>query len=100
MKLALQDLDQAEREDRLEDAEIVCDGIECWLGLRRVSYRTVKSLLRLTALSFSDLGGGQHYTLNETGRELLKRPELAHDVRLAIFRGKPFMIVGGKVRRL
>lgn len=97
---ALQDLDQAEREERYEDAEIVCDGIECWLGERRVSYRTVNSLLRLMALSYSGLGGASHYTLNGTGRELRKNPELVQGIKRAIFRGKPFQIVDGKVRLL
>lgn len=100
MRQVLEDLDQAERQDNYEDAEIVCCGIECWLGERRVSYRTVKSLLKLMALSFDDMGGAHHYTLNETGRELSKHPELAQKIRTAILRGKPFQIVGGKVKRL
>lgn len=100
MLQVLQDLDQAEREERYEDAEIVCSGIECWLGDRHVSCRTVKSLLKLMALSFDDMGGANHYTLNDTGRELSKHPELTEKIRAAIARGKPFQIVDGKVKRL
>lgn len=100
MHLALTELDKAECEERFDDAEIVCDGIECWLGYRRVSYRTVKALLKLMALSFDESGGAQHYTLNDTGRAIQGRPALAKEIYAAVLKGRPFTLANGKIKHL
>lgn len=61
----------AEREDRLDDAEVVCDGLLCWCGEKRTSRAVVSQLLR--ACLVRDVGeqgkGVERYVLNEDGRK-------------------------------
>jgi hypothetical protein len=47
-----------------------------WLGDKRVAPRTVYDLHRLMALHMvaGHIGGVERYTINETGRKLLRRP--------------------------
>ena len=87
----------AESAQNWDDAEIVCDGADCWLGDQRISRRTVNSLVRVVALSFDDGGGAEHFTLNGTGRALADNPTLVRDVEAAIARGGAFSIEDGKV---
>ena len=72
-KQILIDMLDAETRDDLEDAEIVCEGRECWLGLRRVSKACVNELLRLCLLhDDSEQGKGvERYTLNSEGRAIV-----------------------------
>jgi len=42
MERALQDLRKMG-----DDAEIACEGLECWIDLRRTNWRTVNALIRL-----------------------------------------------------
>lgn len=59
-----------------EDGEIVCEGIEAWIGLERVSMRTVHALLQLCALSNQDNDHRvRRYVINETGKNLLDDEE-------------------------
>lgn len=72
---ALQEMVRAEKADELEDACILCERLECWLGPRRTSWQTVYKLLRLGAVSMESAGKGTHYfNLNETGRRLEADP--------------------------
>lgn len=65
----------AEAVDNLDDAEVVCDGRACYVGLRPVARATVNQLLRLVLLREDGAGGGmERYTLNEESRALLKDP--------------------------
>jgi hypothetical protein len=55
-----------------ENDEIVCCGVECWIGMTRISHATVNTLLRLVSISdVSDNGGARRYRINETGRNIL-----------------------------
>jgi hypothetical protein len=56
-----------------ENDEIVCCGVECWIGMTRISHATVNTLLRLVSISdVSDANGGaRRYRINETGRNIL-----------------------------
>ncbi len=77
------------------DAEIVCEGRECWVGSRRISKRTVNGLLRLMAISRSSYGGDdamELYTINLTGRSLIARPAFEAELLAAIAKRKPFMV--------
>jgi hypothetical protein len=94
---ALAEMHEAEVADNHEDAEIVCDGGECWLGVRRVNRNTVNALLEVLAVRHDTLGGADHYTLNDTGRSILARPELSTDIRMAVVAGKPFTIENNRV---
>lgn len=93
----LRSLKAAEEAQRWEEAEIVCDGLDCWMGDQRISRATVNRLLRIVALSFDDNGGAEHYTLNGTGRALANDPGLVREVEAAISRGGAFSIVDGRV---
>jgi hypothetical protein len=74
MRRTLEELRDNADQERYEDAEIVCDGLECWLGQRRIARMTVNKLQQLTSISdVSDQNGGtQRFTINETGRNILK----------------------------
>lgn len=93
MKRLLVAMRTAEEANDLEDAEIVCDGIECWLGDVRTSRATVNRLLCLTLVSESSWGGGTDvFTINDAGRAVLKRPELADELATALASGRPFTV--------
>lgn len=88
----LHDMQVAEAEECFEDAEIVCEGIQCWLGDRQVSYRTVQALLRLLLVSESGDRQVHRYTLNDCGRGVLRRPALAEEIAHALRAGGAFTI--------
>ncbi len=69
-------LKDAEDADNLDDAEIVCDGRTCYVGLTSIAKATVNQLLRLVLISDdSDQGGGmERYSLNEEGRAMVNDP--------------------------
>ena len=73
----LERLKAAEDSDNLDDAEIVCEGRTCFVGLDTVSKATVYELLRLVLIrDDSDQGKGvERYSLNEEGRALLADPD-------------------------
>lgn len=56
------------------DEEIVSEGWDAWIGFRRTSVALIYSLLRLCAISESSFSGETYhiYTINSTGRELLR----------------------------
>jgi hypothetical protein len=93
----LQSLQAAERAENWDHAEIVCDGIDCWMGDERISRQTVNRLVRVVAVSLDDGGGAEHYTLNGTGRALAEDPALVGDVEAAILRGGAFSVIDGKI---
>ena len=72
----LRELKDAEDRDDLYDAEVVCEGRTCYVGLRNVSRATVYELLRLVLLhDDSEQGKGvERYTLNEEGRAMVDDP--------------------------
>lgn len=69
------------------EAEIVCDGGQCWMGSERLRQSTVDSLLRKVCLSHNNLGGADHYTINGTGREALKDESVIDRVQAAMAGG-------------
>jgi hypothetical protein len=66
----------AEDADELADAEIVCEGRECWIGLTKIARRTLNELLRLCLVhDDSEQGKGvERYTLNSEGRAMVADP--------------------------
>ncbi|PZR93526.1 MAG: hypothetical protein DI537_10435 [Stutzerimonas stutzeri] len=93
----LRTLRAAERAENWDQAEIVCDGLDCWMGDERLSRQTVTRLIRVVALTMDDSGGAEHYTLNGTGRALADNPSLVRDIEAAIRKGGAFSMVDGKV---
>jgi hypothetical protein len=79
---------EAETRDDHENAEIVCEGITCWLGEDRLSRRTVTVLIRHVAVRLaSEPGSLERYVINETGRNILKDPTVADDVLASLLVG-------------
>lgn len=75
--------------------EIACEGIECYLGHRRIHARTVRSLLECMAISDSAEGSFHRYTINDTGRAILRRPALADEVMIALCCGQGAFTIDG-----
>lgn len=73
----LREMVAAENDGFYEDAEIVCDGVECWVGARRIARATVNVLLRLCLVADQSEGNGgvEHYGLNDEGRALAANPD-------------------------
>lgn len=81
--------------------EIVCEGVQCWIGTRQTSWGLVRGLLRLLALKdVSDTKGLQRFTINDTGRAILRRPELENEITYHILKGKPFTVVNDHIKAL
>jgi hypothetical protein len=92
---------EAENDDRFDDAEIVCDGNSCWLGIRRVRIATVHELLRVMALKDSSAGSKvQRYLINGSGRALHAKPELAQEIVAAVIKGLSFTIENGLIKTI
>lgn len=54
--------------------ELVCDGIECWVGYEKTSYRTMKALLMYCLISGWQINSNkvQYLYINESGKAYLK----------------------------
>ncbi len=67
---------ETELAEQFEEAELVCDGAQCWIGLDRTSRTIVNELLRLALVrDEGESGKGiERYTLNEDGRRAAVDP--------------------------
>ena len=72
----LKRMTEAEAIEEWEDAEIVCDGRTCYVGLDSISKACVYELLRFVLISDeSEQGKGvERYSLNEEGRAMVADP--------------------------
>ena len=71
----LVELLEAESDDRLEDAEIACEGLQCWVGPRRTRRAVVNELLRGCFISTAPCGEDlERYGLNSDGRLAARDP--------------------------
>ncbi len=61
---------EAELAEQWEEAELACEGAQCWVGLERTSRTIVSELLRRALIrDCGESGKGiERYTLNEDGR--------------------------------
>lgn len=84
----------AEDADDHDHSEIVCDGIQCWLGLTRVHAQTVKSLLmNMLVTRHSDNSGNLfRYTVNGCGRAIAKDPGQYEILLKAIMENQQIMV--------
>lgn len=82
-----------------EECDLVQDGIRAYCGQRQTTPRVVMELLRTMAISRSwGEGGATYYAINETGRALLRRPELEEELQAVLFgRGGSFSIVNDRI---
>lgn len=83
-----------------EDGTLLVDGIIVYFHHRRVHRKTFNKLIQATAIS-PLYDGSMYFGLNDTGRAIARRPELADEVYAAILAGKgAFSIVDDRVVRL
>lgn len=73
-RMVLKQMLKAHEAEDWENAEIVQDGGEVWIGDQRISTRTVDRLLCMLLLRHESSGGCDHYTLNEEGRKVAADP--------------------------
>ena len=72
----VKEMAEAESREDWDDAEIVREDGEIWLGYRRVHHRTLTLMLQLCLLhDSSNQNGVERYTLNEDGRSMAKNPD-------------------------
>lgn len=63
------------------------EGWKCYCGLTPIHRSTVNSLIRCTAISRA-YDDGPYFVINDTGRAIARRPELADEVYTAIIGGR------------
>jgi hypothetical protein len=81
------------------EAEVVCDGAACYVGVERFSRKTVNEAVRVCALeNVSDEGGIDRFTLNEIGKGMLRRPELEREILDAIKSGRSVLVGDDRVK--
>lgn len=87
----LRQMDAEEKAENHEDAEIVCEGFVCYLGVERISYRTVSNLLTHCCVSSTKDEGSSidRFSLNGTGRAALEDEAVPDRVRLAMVSNTP-----------
>lgn len=84
----LRTMQEQEAAENYEDAEIVCDKGQCWLGDERISARTVNELLLWIAITEHDEGKGvRRYTISGTGKAALDDHAVPERVRDCVARG-------------
>lgn len=84
-----------------ENGELVCEGRTCYLGYRRVGRAVADDLLRCAAIKTDQTSENVYrYIIIETGKAIVRRPELADEVVRAVFAGKPFDIVNDRIKLL
>jgi hypothetical protein len=75
------------------ESEIVREARQCWFGSERVSGRVLNEAIRCRAVDdVSDEGGIERYVINEIGRAVLRRPDLAGEIAAAILSGRQFTV--------
>jgi hypothetical protein len=77
-------------DDGYDRTEIICEGAICYLGLDKISYRTVLNLIAHCCISLnSGEESARRFSINGTGRAALADPGVPDRVRLAILAQKP-----------
>lgn len=75
------------------EPEITVDGGTVWLGCERIRRSTLDQLLRVAAIKQTVSGHGcERWVANDTGAAILRRPELADEVFIALHGCEPFTI--------
>lgn len=77
------------RDTEYPDNEIVCDGLECWIGQSRTNWRVVNALLGMMAVSddSDDGGGARRFSINQTGECILADERNIQAVATAVLKG-------------
>lgn len=82
-----------------ENCDLVQEGRRAFCGNRQTMVAVINELLRGMAISLEyESDGYRVFSLNETGRAIYRRPELADEIFDHVMNHKgPFQIVGGKI---
>lgn len=80
-----------------EAEDVLCEGSRCACGDLFISRRVVDELLRIVALDQAGDERIELYYINETGRALLRRPELETELQAALAARKPFSIISDRI---
>ncbi len=93
---------EAERTGEWEAAELVCEGWQVGLGLERFHRSSVNQLLEYLAIrALPDIGETLwRFQISDTGRAILRRPQLEQEIRAALLSGQPFTIKGNRIAAL
>lgn len=89
-------------QDMIEDDEcdLVVSGRLSYCGYRATTRRVVNELLGFMAISVSwqETESSIYYCVNDTGRAIIRRPDLANEVKAAVLGGKgAFTIKNDKI---
>ena len=93
----LKEMAAADSREDYEDAEIVCDGGLCYLGLRRVHPGSINRLLHMMAISDRSDSDVRRYCINDTGRAIVRRPAIVQEIMWATAQKKAFTIRDDRV---
>ncbi|MBY3157188.1 hypothetical protein HFO56_33225 [Rhizobium laguerreae] len=89
---------EAENAGEYDEAEIVCEGRTCWLGVERLSRKMINSLVQHVAISHvSEPGSLERYTINGTGRKIAEDPSVADRVLKGLLRGEAMDETGAAI---
>lgn len=82
-----------------EDADVAAEGGVVFCGNRQTTARVLYELLRMTAVSVSWRDGDKftYYHINDTGRALVRRPELEQEIYDALRGGQAFTLRDDRV---
>jgi hypothetical protein len=85
-------------DDGYDRTEIMCEGAICYLGMDKISYRTVLNLIEHCCISLnSGEESARRFSINGTGRAALTDPNVPDRVRLAILAQKPVDHLGNPI---
>ena len=71
-----------------EHCDLVAEGIQVWCGQRQTTRRVLNQLLWCVAISISwSEGKATYYCINDTGRAILRRPELEDEIHRTLLSG-------------
>lgn len=94
-------MQEAEDREDWEDAEAVADGLQVWVGDQQFHWKTVEQGIRLVCLrDVSDVKGAKRFTINATGRLLLRCPDQEDAVQRMLLEGGAWTIRDDKVVRM
>lgn len=85
-----------------DDCDIAAERGVVYCGNQRTTQKVVHELLWLMAISVPYGNPDDSYcvyTINETGRSLLRRPELEAELKAAIAKGAPFTLANDQIVR-
>ena len=86
----LQAMAKAHAEERWDETEIVSEGIVCYLGNDRISWKTLNAFIDHVLVSLEGNGSFRRWTINGTGLLVAKFPAIADKIWLTLRSGKPF----------